>query len=119
MSTSDFINQLKELGFHIKEWGNNKVSFPYTVPAGKFIGREIVLGFDIPGDFPNSPPGGPHLTPPLLPLNPEAPSHPQRVHTSNFGTDWEYWSRPFPGWAESDHSVKLYMAHIVNLFETQ
>ena len=120
MGYGDFVQQLRALGHTVQELGNNRVCFPYTIPLGKFKGKQISLGFEVPGDCPNSPPGGPHIRPQLLPIKQGGPSHPQdAVNPSPFGTDWEYWSRPFQGWADFDHTVKVYMTHIRNLFETQ
>lgn len=99
--------------------GGNRLSFTYEIPVGRFKGVTITIGIEVPADFPNTPPSGPHIKPRLLPLNPNAPSHPERVAPSPFGEEWEYWSRPFSDWAESDHSVKSYLAHIRNLFATQ
>lgn len=118
MGTSDFIKGLEDLGFRVQLNGN-KVEFPYAVPCGRFIGQTIRVGFEIPGDFPLTPPSGPHISPHLRPMNSSAPGHPERVAESAFGSDWQYWSRPFPGWANTDRTVKTYMAHIRHLLDTQ
>ncbi len=120
MAYADFVAGIAALlGHPPVELGSNRVSFEYRVPVGKFRGQTVTLGFEVPPDFPNTPPGGPHLKPQLLPMNPSAPDHPSRVAPSPFGGEWEYWSRPIQGWAESDHSVSTYMAHIRSLFATQ
>lgn len=119
MAYSDFVRQLGDLRLPFTDRGSNRVEVPYVVPIGRFKGTSITLGFEVPGDFPNSPPGGPHIKPRLLPLNPGASGHPGRVAESPFGPDWEYWSRPYEGWAGSDHSVRSYMAHVRRLFVTQ
>lgn len=120
LSYTDFIEQLKALGYNVKELGKNKVVFHYTILSGKFRGMTVELGFEVPKDFPNIPPNGPHIKPRILPINQQATTHPEKVLPSGpFGDLWEYWSRPFQGWAKTDHSVKTYMTHIVNLFETQ
>ncbi len=120
MAKADFIRQLTELGYAVEELEGNKIAFPYEIPAGRFEGQKIKLGFDVPPDFPLSPPSGPHLTPHLLPINEGAPAHPARVHRSPFGDDWQYWSRPFRHkWAETNRTVKEYMRYIRHLFETQ
>ena len=36
--------------------------------------------------------------------------------TGAFGADWQYWSRPFNGWAQSGRNAKAYMRHIKHLF---
>jgi hypothetical protein len=130
MPRQDFIEQLKALGYAPEERGENRIALRYTIPIGRFQGQEIWLGFAVPDDFPLSPPSGPHVSPRLLPLHPGGDlPHPQGgVHESPFDTaqhgkpkteEWEYWSRPFQGWAKSGRTVKAYLAHIRNLLATQ
>jgi hypothetical protein len=119
MSQEDFIQGLQGLGYQVKELGGNRVCFDYVIPVGKDAGETIKLGFEVPGDFPASPPSGPHVSPRILPIRP-GPAHPSgQIHTSPFGEEWEYWSRPFPGWQITDKTVKEYMSHIRHLFDTQ
>ena len=119
MPRQDFIDQLRLEGYEPQELGENRVAFPYRIPLGKFAGQEIRLGFAVNDDFPANPPSGPHVSPRLLPLN-STNVHPAGgIHDSPFGGEWEYWSRPFPGWNETDRSVRAYMAHIRHLFHTQ
>ena len=119
MGQADFINQLRELGYAVDALDADKLSFPYEIPVGRFTGHNIRLGFHVPGDFPLTPPSGPHLTPHLLPMNPGAPGHPGRVADSDFGSDWQYWSRPFQKWPGTNKTAKDYMRYIRHLFETQ
>lgn len=121
MARADFITQLQPLGFQVDDLGENRLSFPYTVPVGRFADREIRLGFIVSDDFPMNPPSGPHLSPSLLPIHPGSDlSHPAGgVNTSPFGQDWQYWSRPFHQWPDTDRSVRTYMAFIRHLFATQ
>lgn len=120
MARAYFLDQLRQLGYNPNDLGDGKVCFPYTVPVGRFCGQEVQLGFRVGDDFPLNPPSGPHVSPRLLPLNQSSNRHPEGgVHASEFGADWEYWSRPFPGWAGTDRTVKTYMAHIRHLFATQ
>lgn len=120
MAAIDFINGLKELGFQITELEASKISFPFKIPVGRFIGTEICLGFIVPDDFPFVPPSGPHVSPLILPKNPNGGPHPSHgVHDSPFGTEWEYWSRPFPDWNNTDKTAKTYMTHINHLMDTQ
>jgi hypothetical protein len=89
------------------------------VPVGRFIGQKVKVGFQVNDDFPANPPGGPHISPRLLPLK-SGGEHPSgQVHASPLGDDWEYWSRPYPEWHRTDRSVKAYMAHVRHLFDTQ
>ncbi len=119
MGKADFISQLTELGYVVEQLSDNKIAFQYEVPVGRFKGQKIKLGFDVPLDFPLTPPSGPHLSPHLLPINEAAPAHPTRVHMSPFGNDWQYWSRPFKKWAETNKEGRDYMRYIRHLFETQ
>lgn len=120
MARTEFIDQLKALGYAVEERGENRISFAYTIPVGRFLGQEIQLGFVANDDWPINPPSGPHVSPRLLPLNNNSKEHPLGgVHDSPFGSEWEYWSRPFPEWNKTDRSAKAYMAHIRKLFEKQ
>lgn len=119
MAALDFINQLKEFRFEVEDLGNNKIAFPYKIICGRFEGQVIKLGFQVPADFPLTPPSGPHISPPLLPMNPQAITHPQRTAISVFGINWQYWSRPFKRWSETHRTAKDYMKFINHLFKTQ
>lgn len=120
MARQDFIDQLKTLGFAPEDLGANRVCFPYSIPVGKFIDQQIRLGFVVNEDFPANPPGGLHVSPHLLPINPSGTHPAGGVHDNReFGAGWQYWSRPFQEWANTDRSVRVYMAHIRNLFATQ
>jgi len=119
MGKPEFAQQLIALGYQVEDLSDDKLCFNYRVPGGKFIDQELKLGFQVPPDFPLTPPSGPHISPRILPLNPNAPNHPARVAESVFGGEWEYWSRPFPNWATTDRTGKDYMRYIRHLFETQ
>jgi hypothetical protein len=120
MTRDDFLKQLADLGYEITQEKDNLVSFPFTVPVGKFAGRPIRLAFLVAGDVGLNPPPGPHISPPLLPFKPHAGVHPHDgVHPSPLGEGWQYWSRPFTGWAKTDRSARSYMGHINVLFDTQ
>ena len=120
MGLAEFINQLKDLGVDVGELGGDKIALSYVIPCGRFKGQTIKLGFHTPPDFPFTPPSGPHISPHLLPINESAPAHPDRVHHSDFGSEWQYWSRTFPKWTEiTNKTVKNYMKYIQHLFETQ
>ena len=122
MSRQDFIDQLQKLGLQVQRIADDRVSFPYEIPVGRFAGQVIQLGFVVQDDFPLNPPAsGPHISPHLLPLNNQSQSHPEGgIHKSDpFGTDWQYWSRPHKDWQTTDRSAKAYMAFIRRLFESQ
>jgi len=103
------------------------IVFDYIVEIGKFVGRAVRLGFVVPPDFPNVPPGGPHVSPHILPIHPgNNQTHPLGgVHQSPapwqsaMGGQWQYWSRPFVNWAQTKKTVAVYMGHIWRLWETQ
>ena len=122
MAKAEFVEQLRVLGYDVKLEGD-RVWFPYKVPVGKFSDRDIELGFQVADDFPINPPGGPHVSPPLLPMHPSSDlPHPAGgVHPSApFGGEWQYWSRPFSNWnQQAQKTAATYMAHIRRLFETQ
>jgi hypothetical protein len=113
-----FSEQLKGLGYEVSDDGR-KISFPFEIQTGKLKGQQIMLGFVTNGDFILHPPSGPHVCPRLLPIHPQRAPHPVGgVHESEFGKDWEYWSRPIEHWNETRRNAADYMAHIHRLFET-
>lgn len=123
MGIEDFKNQLEEMGYEPKERGNDCLSFSYTIPCGKHQGKTIEMGLHIPPQFPELPPSGPHFTPHLVPLTINGGSYPG-VHSSldrhgqAFDAGWQYWSRPYNGWASTVKSVKAYLRHINHLMDT-
>jgi hypothetical protein len=123
MARVDFGHGLRKLGLDPEEFADGRIIFPYNIPAGPQQGQAIRLGFVVGDDFPLNPPSGPHLSPRLLPINTAGGLHPlASIHESpTFGSDWEYWSRPYPnppGWANTDRSVKVYLKYIEHLFRT-
>jgi|SRR5579871_5243661 len=116
-----FVAGLRELGYTVTDLGGGRISFPYTISVGKFEGEKITLGFVVNDQFPAVPPGGPHLSPPLLPIHEQNDiPHPLGgVHKSDFGPEWQYWSRPYPEWHKSGRTVRDFMTHIQTLFQTQ
>lgn len=119
MGTPEFIKGCEEISIPAQRLNDNRIIFPYVIPCGRFKDQAIKIGIEVPLDFPLTPPSGPHISPHLLPLNSSAPRHPERVAESSFGPEWQYWSRPFLGWSNTDRTVKTYMAHIRHLFDTQ
>jgi hypothetical protein len=121
MAIHDFIDQLRALGHDVREPAAGVVEFPYKITVGPRTGEQVRLAFAIPPDFPLQPPSGPCISPHLLPLHPNQDvGHPVGgVHPApNIGESWQYWSRPFPAWPQTDRSVRAYMAHIRHLFAT-
>lgn len=119
MGTADFLAQLRGLGLEVTEVASDKVTFPYEVPVGPRTGEALVLGFVLPGDFPLTCPSGPHVSPALFPIK-SGGEHPTGgVHVSEaFGDGFQYWSRPFAGWAKSGRTAGAYMGFIRGLFAT-
>ena len=115
----EFERQLTEMGIELDaNQPGNRVAFDYVICAGRFVGTKIKLGFVVPPDFSRTPPGGPHISPRLLPMNPSAPNHPHRTAASEFGADWQYLSRPYRGKWTGQKGVAEYLAHIDHLFAT-
>src|SRR6266540_3013081 len=98
MPAADFIQELRDLGYQVDDSpnpqleGNVVVRFPFQIPLGTKAGDEITLAFNEPPDGGVSDASG------------------------TFGADWQYWSRPYNGWAQGDRNVRAYMRHIKHLF---
>jgi hypothetical protein len=125
-----FVDGLRALGFAPVALSGfpDHVAFDYSVEIGRFAGKSVRLGFIVPQDFPNIPPGGPHVSPHIQPIYTGSDKpHPlggvHQTHSAAFqrelGGQWQYWSRPFVKWGESKKTVAAYMAHIWRLWETQ
>jgi hypothetical protein len=113
----EFARQLRELGLTPEDLGEHKLAVAWTIPEGRFAGQAVRLGFDVPCEFARTPPSGPHMSPRILPINPNAAAHPARVHESPFGADWLYLSRPYPGW-KPKVGVPGYLAFVAHLLRT-
>src|SRR4051812_13334550 len=115
MRVTEWISQLRDLGYAAEQFvAPNMLAFPYTVPVGSFCGRQVRIALAVPDD-PLTPPTGPHVSPGLLPLHPDGTQqHPHGgVHPApHLGADWQYWSRPFPGWLNTSRDAAAYLAHI-------
>lgn len=115
MGKIDFINQLKALGYNVQELPADFVTFEYEISVGKFKGQKVCIGLRL-NVLPNSAPLGPHFKPLLLPITGGGGQHPYgAIHNSPLGPEWEYWSRPFRNWDQTDRTAKNYLAHINNL----
>lgn len=124
MGRDGFIAGLRNLGFNVEvlDPDGARIALDYPVESGRFAGRTVRIGLEVPADFPATVPGGPHVNPMIHGGQSVGSSHP----TSNiqpsptFGSGWEYWSRPFPNWqAEPRKTVARYMAHIWLLWDSQ
>ena len=121
MAVKDFIDGLRAAGYEVTERDGNRVTFPYPVEVGKFAGQTVTIGYEVPGDFPLNAPGGPHVSPRLLPITGGGGAHPLgAVHESpGFGDAFEYWSRPMHHWGSTKRRAADVLAHLNRLFETQ
>jgi hypothetical protein len=107
VGAAGFLAALAGSGYAVAEQQGFAV-FSYMVDIGQRAGERIKIGLLVPGDWPLSPPPGPHVSPRL--------GHPGgAVHPSPLGSDWEYWSRPALNWA-SDRSMRAYLRHLRTLF---
>lgn len=121
MAAHDFVDQLRALGHDVRERAKDLIELSYLIPVGPRTGERVHLAFAVPPDFPLQPPSGPCVSPHLLPLHPDqSVGHPiGGVHPApHLGDGWQYWSRPFPGWHQTDRTARAYMAHIRHLFAT-
>ena len=123
-----FMSGLRSLGLQPAKLPGRSdcVVFDYLVESGRFAGKSVRLGFIVPADFPNTPPTGPHVSPHLHAfcqggVHPTGGIHQQHAvpFQAETGGQWQYWSRPFPGWAEERKTVAVYMSHIWRLWDTQ
>jgi hypothetical protein len=104
----EFARQVHALGLPGLEVDGDWVLFDLDIPAGKLAGETRRIGAQVPADFPDTPPSGPHVNP--------ATTHPAgAVHSSPRGGDWVYWSRPIQGWP-ADRSVRAWVRHVRSLF---
>lgn len=109
MGSDEFLGEARAL-HPDAEMVNDHVVFTYDIPIGSRRGTKVRVGLPAPADWPLSCPPGPHMSPRI--------GHPAgNVHGSALGTDWEYWSRPFNGWAEGERTFRRYMSHIRALFD--
>lgn len=117
-----FVTGLKELGYSVEILSETRVAIPYIPFEGKLKGQQLKVGLEIPPDFEISVPTGPHITPPLLTINKNANTHPEKVLPSPFGTEWQYLSRPYPekggGWKNTKRTVGVYMHYVEEILNT-
>lgn len=124
MGNQEIIKQLTDLGYEtkiypeIQGYPGGFVSFIFKVPHGRYKDQEIEVALNAP-QFPLIPPSGPYISPQLLPIRPSGPLppfdgiHDRKVPTASF----QYWSRPFNGWNESDKTIKEYIGFLRTLFD--
>ena len=112
------VSQLKELGYSPKTTETQFVIFEFVVPLGRFRGMEIEIALQAP-QFPLVPPSGPYIKPHLMPISGSGGQHPTGgIHRWNKPTpDFQYWSRPFNNWNNSQKNMRDYIAFIRRLFD--
>lgn len=119
MGRDEFIAGLKALDYHVEDRPDGRIEFAYEVMVGSRAGLRTRIGLEVPGDFPLTPPPGPHVNA-LLHQQQGGGVHPTGgIHASPFGSDWQYWSRPYRGWKPGPQPVRQYLAHITNLWASQ
>ena len=116
-----FFQGLRDLGYAPEDRGDNRVAFAYTIRDGRFQGRTITIGIDVPLDFNVTCPPGPHVFPRLIQMNPQGSGN-DRAAGSAFGEEWQYLSRPFrdkgDGWNRTSRDVKAYLRHVRQVLDT-
>ena len=116
-----FKDGLETLGYSVEDRGDARLAFKYQIGVGRFQDHEIMVGVEVPADFDVTCPSGPHISPRLIPINPNGSGN-DRAHESPFGAEWEYLSRPFSqnqqGWGRVTRSVKAYLRHVKRILET-
>jgi hypothetical protein len=118
MGRDKFKNGLEALGYAVELRDPDKVIVAYTVADGRFAGQQIKLGVQVPQDFEMTPPGGIHISPRLIPINPNPQNHSRAAESAPFGPEWEYLSRPFLGKWALKRTVKRYMEYVADLLNT-
>jgi hypothetical protein len=123
-----FLEGLEKMGFkpsQLKAHADHIV-IDYLVPVGRFAGKQVRHGFVVPGDFPMTPPSGPHVSPHIHPLKADGQHPTGGIHSAHaavfqnaLGGEWQYWSRPYPEWPRSKKTAGAYMGHVFKLWATQ
>jgi hypothetical protein len=117
-----FSEGLKQLGYAPEDRGDNRLAFQYAIAAGRFKDKVITVGIEVPADFNVTCPTGPHISPRLIPINPNATGNDRAVDSPKFGLEWQYLSRPFvdqkEGWGRTTKDVRAYIRHIKRILET-
>lgn len=118
MAADIAIKQLEQLGYAAVHYPNKVVGFLYIIPHGRFRGQQVEIALQVP-NFPDIPPPGPNIKPFLLPINPKHGAHPFfGVHVRNIpDASFQYWSRPFLGWDQTEKTMEIYIAFLRTLFD--
>jgi hypothetical protein len=117
MGRDKFKDGLEVLGHTVELKDEDKVIIPFVIAEGRFANQQIKVGIQVPPDFDMTPPGGIHISPRLIPINPNPLDHTRAAVSQPFGDEWEYLSRPFNQWALK-RTAKRYMEYVAHLLNT-
>jgi hypothetical protein len=109
-----FKEGLEALGFTVELQDPDKVIVPYIIAEGRFAKKQIRLGIQVPPDFEITPPAGIHISPHLIPMNPQVNDHGRAAASAPFGSEFQYLSRPYHEWPLK-RTVKRYMEYVTYL----
>ena len=119
MGREKFKSGLEALGYTVELKDPDIVIIPFVIKEGRFADQQIKLGFQIPPDFEMTSPGGIHISPRLIPINPSPQDHTRAAESpQHFGNEWEYLSRPFTNQWALKRTVKRYMEYVKHLLDT-
>jgi len=118
MGRSEFIDELKARVGDVQDHGNGRVSFAFMPEFGRCVGQAFRIGYEIPIDYPASPPSGVHVLPRIFPNCPGTKHPSDGISDSPLGPEWHFWSRSMPHWKETKRSVKDVLDHLWRLFDT-
>jgi hypothetical protein len=123
VAVTDFVAELIALGHEdARIIQPGCVVWTWAIETGPLLGCKVEIGACVGEDYPDTPPRGPFVRPHLMPLgqpgeHPRGGVHPASAH--GFPDDsFQYWSRPFNGWAESPRNARAYLAFLRTLFDT-
>jgi len=117
MGRDEFKEGLETLGHTVELKDTEKAVVPYRITEGRFAGTQIQIGFQVPADFPVTPPGGLHIHPRLIPINTGAMDNTRAADSQPFGGEWQYLSRPYTQWPFK-RTVKRYMEYVADILNT-
>jgi len=116
------VAELEELGHKPVSTDGAFIHFEFEVPLGPLTDSTIEVGFNVPSDYPVTPPTGIVVSPHLLPIC-SGGTHPYGgIHQAESGgvnnPAWQYWSRPVHDWHRSTQDASALMGHVRSLFKT-
>ena len=81
----------------------------YPIPTGRFAGQVVNVAVPVPGDYPQTPPGGLYVNARLVPQAEMAGLHVHdRPETAQLPGEWQYWSRPIQeGWPGTNGAKRI------------